>query len=109
MRGCFLELGLGEGYGVQTLVKIGIRGQTRVTQKWATKGRRDKVNEWTAPPRGVDRVSGKKRPKMGSLVNFGSALRPLSFQIFQMHSKHGGKMGSLEKLQWCDAKAHATH
>ena len=70
-----------------------------------------KLTSGPRKPRAVDCVSETKRPKMGSLVNFGCGpLRGLFyFELSEKYSKHRGEMESLEKLQWCEAQARLTH
>ena len=75
----------------------------RVAQKKRTKGRRYEVNEWTAPPRAVDRVLGKNNgPKPGCLINFAAVTsgvgRSAAFFKKQMYSKHGEKLGHSKNI-----------
>ena len=51
-------VGLGEGSGVEATVKLGIWGSTEGLHKKGPQRDSREVNEWTTPPRGVDRVSG---------------------------------------------------
>ena len=73
---------------------------------------RDGGKKSTSGPRHRRAVSGrKKRPKMGSLVNFGCG--PLwglfYFAFSEIDSKRRGEMGSLEKLHGCEAQTRPTH
>ena len=55
-------VGVGEGYAAENTENIGVWDEKKGCIKWARKGRREEVNEWTAATLTNGPRSGKEKP-----------------------------------------------